>query len=448
MSPGSDLAARLGTLLERRVGVACLQGQSIEELAGTYGTPLYLYDAEKLADQYQRLRRTLPDAIDIYYSVKANPHPRVIGVLVQQGAGCEIASAGEYVLARRGGASRERIIFAGPGKGRAELEYVVSHGIGEIHLECLEEVEALQSLAKGSNTTVNVSIRINPKAALGGRLMMGGEPTPFGFEEESLAQVVREVSRCSHLNLRGVHLYTATQILDASLLLLHWQHAVEIGKQVTDLTGQPLQTLDFGGGLGIPYFAHEQELDLEAVAHGARTLIGSAKRDASLAQCRFVVEPGRFLAGPAGLYVAQVRSVKTCRGATFVVLDGGMNHHLAASGNLGQVIRRDYPIVNLSRDSADQATVVVVGPLCTPIDTLGRKVTLSRPRPGDLVGILQSGAYGLTASPLNFLGHSTPAELLVGKGKCELITPRGVTFEQSSLECVARSVMSGGSKSV
>jgi diaminopimelate decarboxylase len=430
MKSGLNLSVRLTeTLFEHRDGAALLHGLSIENIAATHGTPLYLYDSDLFVRQYQRLRRALPDAIDIYYSVKANPHPRVISVFVGQGTGCEIASGGEYALARRAGAAAERIVFAGPAKGREELEYVVSNGIREIHLESFEEMETLEHIAEQGNTKVDISIRINPSAALGGGLLMGGQPTAFGFEEETLREVVQAIKGCTHLKLRGIHLYTGTQILDAESLLTHWHHAVAVGKQFADLAGEPVQTLDLGGGLGIPYFAHEQELDLDVLATGARTLMDSAKVDPRLAHCHFMVEPGRFLAGPAGVYVARVRSVKTCRGTTFVVLDGGMNHHLAASGNLGQVVRRDYPIVNLSRSSStDPTTVVIVGPLCTPIDTLGRKVTLSRPQPGDLIGILQSGAYGLTASPLNFLSHPTPAEVLVGDGTCEVITARGVTF--------------------
>jgi diaminopimelate decarboxylase len=425
-----DLGARLAeTLFEYRNGTAMLHGLSIEDIAATHGTPLYLYDSDVFVRQYQRLRRALPEAIDIYYSVKANPHPRVVSIFVGQGAGCEIASGGEYVLARRGGATPERIVFAGPAKGREELDYVVSHGIGEIHLESFDEVETLELVAQRLRTTVNVSIRINPSAALGGGLLMGGQPTAFGLEEEALPEALRAIQKCTHLVLRGIHLYTGTQILDANSLLTHWQHAIALGKQFSELNGGPVRTIDLGGGLGIPYFAHEKELDLEVLASGSRALMDAAKADPRLAGCRFMVEPGRFLAGPAGTYVARVRSVKTCREVIFVVLDGGMNHHLAASGNLGQVVRRDYPIVNLSRsNSTDSTTVVIVGPLCTPIDTLGRKVTISRPRPGDLIGILQSGAYGLTASPLNFLSHPTPAEVLVTDRTCEVITPRGVTF--------------------
>ena len=430
MNSPLSLSAQLGqSLFERNNGSLLLRGFAIEQVAAEHGTPLYLYDSCGFIRQYQKLRRALPDAIDIYYSVKANPHPRVISLFVQQGAGCEIASGGEYALARKAGAEPQRIVFAGPGKGREELDYVVTHGIGEIHLESFEEIAMLERVAQQRNLAVGVSLRINLSAALGGGLAMGGQPTAFGFEEEALPEVLQTVAGCPHLKLRGIHLYTGTQILDAASLLTHWQQAIAIGRRFSDLTNRPIPTIDLGGGLGIPYFPHERELDLQTLGSGARSLIDAARDDPRLVASRFLVEPGRFLTAPAGLYVARVRSVKTCRGTTFVVLDGGMNHHLAASGNLGQVVRRDYPILNLSRpDSSPEETLVIVGPLCTPIDTLGRKVTMARPRAGDLLGILQSGAYGFTASPLLFLNHPTPAEILLGDGTCEVITPRGVTF--------------------
>jgi diaminopimelate decarboxylase len=425
-----DFTKRLATgLLDRREGQTMLNGVSLEQLADACGTPFFVYDADVLVRQFQRLRRALPDAIDIYYSIKANPHPNVIRVFVEQGAGCEIASGGEYALALAAGVLPQRIVFAGPGKGRDELEFVISRGVGEIHVESFDEIDLLKRVTEDLDTVVDVSIRVNPSSALGGGLLMGGQPTAFGFEEESLVEAAKAIAGCARLKLRGLHVYTGTQILDADALLRHWGHALEAGRRLADFMGAPLSTIDLGGGLGIPYFAHEMELDLDLVATGARAIVHEAKADPRLASARFVVEPGRFLAGPAGIYVARVRSVKTCRGTIFVVLDGGMNHHLAASGNLGQVVRRDYPIVNLSRSEGDpEATVVVVGPLCTPIDTLGRKVKLPHPRPGDLLGILQSGAYGLTASPVRFLSHATPAEILVRSGSHAVITPRGMPF--------------------
>jgi diaminopimelate decarboxylase len=201
-----------------------------------------------------------------------------------------------------------------------------------------------------------------------------------------------------------------------------------MAKKTADLAQRSLATINLGGGFGIPYFAHEKELDLEALLRGASELIAEARSDRRLAAARFVVEPGRFLAGPAGIYVARIRSVKACRGTTFVILDGGSHHNLAASGVPGQTLRRDYPIINLSRESGPESTVVVVGPLCSPHDTLGRKVVMPLPRAGDLIGILQSGAYGLTASPVEFLSHPVPAEVLMRPGEYEVITPRKSRF--------------------
>jgi diaminopimelate decarboxylase len=333
-------------------------------------------------------------------------------------------------LARRGGVAKERIVFAGPGKGRDELELVVNEGIGEIHVEGFDEIQLLEEVASWAGKEVSVSVRINPRAAFGGGLMMGGQPTAFGFEEESMDQALHAISQCRHLQFRGVHLYTGTQILDAEVLLRHWEHALDVASHAAEVTGTPVATIDLGGGLGIPYFAHEKELDLSALGRGADILVSKAQGDPRLSQARFLIEPGRFLAGPAGMYVARVRSVKSCRGTTFVVLDGGMNHHLAASCNLGQVVRRDYPIMNLSRQGSDvESPLVIVGPLCTPIDTLGRKVKIPLPKHGDLIGILQSGAYGMTSSPTQFLSHPSPAEVLVGEGRQELITSRRLSFE-------------------
>jgi diaminopimelate decarboxylase len=413
-----------------RDGVATLGRGAIdaEELAKTYGTPLYIYDAEVMERQFSLLRAALPPAIEIYYSIKANPHSAVIAVLLGMGAGCEIASGGEYALARRAGAPPERIIFAGPGKGRDELEYVLTAGTQEVHVESFDEIELLEEITARMQITVPVSIRVNPSSASSGGLMMGGQPTAFGFEEEALPDAVRVLAGCPRFKLQGLHVYSGTQILDAKSLLANWKHAIELAKQMAELTEQPIKTVDLGGGLGIPYFFHERPLDLEVLCVGARDLLASAQAEPALRQSQFIAEPGRFLVAPAGVYMARIRSVKTCRGATFVVLDGGMNHHLAASGNLGQVVRRDYPIVNLSRQAEPELTVVVVGPLCTPIDTLGRQVKMPRPRVGDLLGIMQSGAYGLTASPVAFLSHPAPAELLIRGETVERITPRGKSF--------------------
>lgn len=410
-------------------GVLTVGGLSVEALAAAHGTPLYVYDAALLRRRLAALRAALPERVEVFYSIKANPNPHVVRVFAAEGAGCEIASAGEYLRARAAGCAPERILFAGPGKGEAELEEVVAGGVGEIHVESEDEIALLGRIAARQGRDVAVSIRVNPaRAVAGGAMQMGGHPAAFGIDEEQLPAAVAKLRAEPRLRLRGLHQFAGTQILDAGVLLAQWRHAVELGATLAALAGEPPRTIDLGGGLGIPYFPHEKPLDLEAVAKGAAELFASLP--AALAATRFIVEPGRFLAGPAGVYLARVRSVKVSRGATFVILDGGMHHHLAASGNLGQVIKRDYPIVNASRlGEAASVEATVCGPLCTPLDTLARKAKLAPVRPGDLLAVLQSGAYGLTASPVGFLGHPMPAEVLVDGGEARRVRERG-TFAQ------------------
>jgi diaminopimelate decarboxylase len=399
-------------------------GVPVSVLAEQFGTPLFLYDAAVLRGRLEALRAALPERVEVYYSVKANPNPAVAAVFVNAGAGLEVASGAEFLRARAAGCPAERIVFAGPGKTPRELELVVSEGIGEIHLESDEELAALASL----EAEANVSIRFNPGAeASGGAMRMGGKPAQFGFDEERLAEAVAAVRAHEQLRFRGVHMFAGTQILDAEVLVGQWRHAVEVARRAADLAGGPVATVDLGGGLGIPYFPHESALDLGAVRAAAADLFAEVEQDPAFLGTRFILEPGRFLAGPAGVYLGRVLSVKESRGTTFLVLDGGMNHHLAASGNLGQVIKRDYPILNASRpDDGPLAERVVVGPLCTPLDTLGRKVGLpATTESGDLLAVLQSGAYGLTASPVGFLSHPMPAEVLLDQGAPRLIRERG-----------------------
>jgi diaminopimelate decarboxylase len=255
---------------------------------------------------------------------------------------------------------------------------------------------------------------------------MGGKPAPFGVDEEQLDAMLDLLLSEPAIELRGLHLFTGTQILDHAVLAMHYRRGLDIARQVTTRLGRPLETLDFGGGLGIPYFPAETELDMDKLREDLRGLMAEIEEDPRLARTRLLVEPGRYLVGEAGIYITRINDIKVSRGKTFYIVDGGMNHHLAASGNLGQVIKRNFPIaiVNRLRESAPRL-VDVVGPLCTPLDTLARDTSLPHAQVGDLVGIFQSGAYGLTASPLAFLSHPTPAEVFAGNGAAVLIRPRG-----------------------
>jgi diaminopimelate decarboxylase len=398
-------------------------GRDVEGIVANFGTPLFLYNGEILRSQYGVLRKALPDVVDIYYSIKANPNPAIVRFFAELAAGLEVASAAEYEIARKAGAAVERILFAGPGKTSEELAHVVGRGIGELHVESSEELAALETL----NKPVNVSVRFNPAAeASGGAMRMGGKPSQFGFDEEEVTGIIDRVRSFPCLQLRGLHMFAGTQILDAEVLVMQWAHGIAVARKVAAHIGEPLKTVDFGGGLGIPYFQGEKALDLSHLGRAAVSLFSPLASDPLFSGTRFIVEPGRFLAGPAGVYITRVISVKRSRGARFVVVDGGMNHHLAASGNLGQVIKKDFPIHNLSRPAASPVDpAVLVGPLCTPLDTLGRRIPLPETAPGDLIAVMQSGAYGLSASPVGFLSHRMPAEVLVNAADIVLIRSRG-----------------------
>lgn len=257
-------------------------------------------------------------------------------------------------------------------------------------------------------------------------MRMGGKPAPFGIDEEMLDIALDFALSQPSIKFRGIHLFTGTQILDAEVLLGQYRKGVQIAKRVVRRCGAPLHSLDFGGGLGVPYFVHEQPLDMATLKTGLGKLEQEVTADPAFASTRLVIEPGRYLIAEAGVYLTRVLDVKISRGKKFVILDGGMNHHLAASGNLGQTIKRNFPIALATKwRRPDEETVEIVGPLCTPLDTLGRAVTVPRVDVGDLMAVFQSGAYARTASPLGFLSHPSPPEVMVQGGKARLIRKRG-----------------------
>jgi diaminopimelate decarboxylase len=401
-------------------------GVPVSDLVARYGTPLFVYDRSVIDRKLALLRETLPARFTIFYSVKANPNPAILRHFLAKGCGLEIASGGELHIALSAGCAPERILFAGPGKTEAELELALSHDIGEIHVESLLEAERIGNICRRLGKKARVALRVNPSGeAQGGAMRMGGKPVPFGVDEEILDKALDRILSEPSINLRGIHLFTGTQILDHAVLVSQYRKGLDIGRRIVDRIKRPLHTIDFGGGLGIPYFSNEGELDVDQLKEGRAGLFYEIENDSRFEGTRFVVEPGRYLVGEAGMYLARVNDIKISRGKKFLIVDGGMNHHLAASGNLGQVIKRNFPIALLNKlqPKCDEP-VDIVGPLCTPLDTLARDVELPIADVGDLVGVFKSGAYALTASPLGFLSHPGPAEVLVENGQTRLIRRR------------------------
>jgi diaminopimelate decarboxylase len=424
----ADVAALLAKYFphsgaELRLG----DGVPISALAAQHGTPLFVYDRSVVDKKLSQLRGALPASFSISYSVKANPNGAILRHFLANDCGLEIASAGEYVQARNAGCPPQKIVFAGPGKTPAELDYVLARGIGEIHAESELEIERLGGICRRLGKRADVALRVNPtEDAQGGAMRMGGKPAPFGIDEERLDSAVDKILAEAHLNLCGIHLFTGTQILSSDILVTQYRKGLDIARGVARRLGRPLRTLDFGGGLGVPYFSHEAELDMTAVREGLQMLMAETRPDSSLAGTQMMVEPGRYLVAEAGIYVTRVNDIKISRGKKYLIVDGGMNHHLAASGNLGQTIKRNYPLALLTKlqDVACEE-VDVVGLLCTPLDVLGRSVKLAQAEVGDLVGILQSGAYARSASPLGFLSHPAPPEIWVDGASDTVIRRRG-----------------------
>jgi diaminopimelate decarboxylase len=390
-------------------------------LARRFGTPFYAYAPEVFRRKLDRLRRAFPFA-DVHYSLKANPNPAVVACMVGSGAGLEIASGGELALALACGCPAGRIIFAGPAKRDDELAAAIAARIGEFHAESFTEIDRLALQARDTERAIRVALRVNMgEVARSGAIVMAGGPSPFGIDEERLPEAADLVARSPGLSFAGLHFYAGTQILDADVLLELYAACLERAADTSRATGLPLATIDFGGGFGVPCFEKDCELDLESIAGPAEALVSEYGLKPGFERTRYILEPGRYLVAEGGLYAASVLDVKASRGAVFLILDGGMHHNVAAAGHFGQIIKRNFPIVNATRLGSEPDTVYqIAGPLCTPLDTLGRDVLLPRAEIGDIIVFFLAGAYALTASPVRFLSHPEPAELMVEHGQARI----------------------------
>lgn len=387
-------------------------GQPISQLAGTIGqTPFYLYDRAMITRRVSELRTQLPDQIALYYAIKANPFPPLVELLAVQTDGFDVASGGELALALATGIPSARISFAGPAKTDAELQAAVQAGV-VIHVESAHELTRLYQFGAASGMQPQIALRINPAFSLKAAGMhMGGGPQPFGIDEEQIPAVIAQMTDYD-LSLRGLHIYAGSQNLHAEAIIAAQSASFALAQRLMAHTTTQLHFLNIGGGFGIPYFAGQQPLDIAPIA--AALYEHQIACRAQLGAVRIILELGRYLVGEAGVYVCRVIDRKISRGRTYLLTNGGLHHHLAASGNLGQVIRKNYPVVNACRVAdGERECVHVVGPLCTPLDVIAEDVTLGSAAIGDWIAVLQSGAYGASASPQRFLSHLPAQERLV-----------------------------------
>jgi diaminopimelate decarboxylase len=389
-------------------------GVPLTELVARAGrTPFYVYDRKLISERVSSLRQQLPSAIHLHYAIKANPMPAVVQHLAQLTDGLDVASLGELRIALDTGIAPQNISFAGPGKSNDDLAAAIGAGV-IINMESAGELDRITRIANQTGKRPRVAIRVNPDFELKtSGMKMGGGPKPFGVDAERVPAMMQDVL-VRELDFQGFHIFCGSQNLKAEAIIEAQTNTFELAQRLAEHAPAPLRWLNIGGGLGIPYFPGEERLQLQPIADNLQQLLHQYQD--SFGNSEIVMELGRHLVAEAGLYVCEVIDRKESRGEVFIVTNGGLHHHLAASGNFGQVIRKNYPVCVGNRvlpvNSADQEMVSIVGPLCTPLDILASKVMLPTMQPGDLVVVYQSGAYGLTASPLGFLSHPAAAEIL------------------------------------
>ncbi|QIB67537.1 pyridoxal-dependent decarboxylase, exosortase A system-associated [Kineobactrum salinum] len=390
----------------------CLQvhGQPLTALAERAGDrAFYAYDSEVMTRRVQELRALLPADIELHYAIKANPMAEVVAHMAGLTDGLDVASAAELTTALATGTPPTEISFAGPGKSATDLRDAVDAGV-IIILESSTEMHRVAALAAGTGRRPTVAIRVNPDFELkASGMKMGGGPKPFGIDAEQVPAVMAELATLP-LDFVGLHIFSGSQNLRPEALIEAHDKTVELALRLAAAAPYPIRWLNIGGGLGVPYFPGEQPLELAPVMANLQGLLGQIKT--GLPQARVVMELGRYLVAEAGLYVCRVTDKKESRGQLFLITNGGLHHHLAASGNFGQVVRKNYPVCIGNRVTGEvHENVTIVGPLCTPLDLLAERMELPAAEIGDLVVLFQSGAYGYTASPHHFLSHPPPLEI-------------------------------------
>jgi diaminopimelate decarboxylase len=388
-------------------------GIPLPRLAQRVGaTPFYAYDRGAITRQIAGLRRHLPQSVQLHYAIKANPMPALVQHVSALVDGLDVASAREMMVALDTGRDPATISFAGPAKQRDELSRAIAAGV-VINIESEHELETTIESAHAIGSRAKVAVRVNPDFELkSSGMKMGGGPKQFGIDAERVPALLARIGSAAGLAFEGFHIFSGSQNLRADALVEAQRKTLELALRLSAAAPAPPRSVNIGGGFGIPYFPGEKPLDIAAVGASLGTILPGFQRQ--LPGTKVVLELGRYIVGGAGVYVCRVVDRKVSRGEVFLITDGGLHHHLAASGNFGQVIRKNYPVAVGTRIAGGPRELAsVVGPLCTPLDLLASQMDLAKADVGDLIVVFQSGAYGRSASPLGFLSHPEPLEILV-----------------------------------
>ena len=374
-------------------------------------TPFFAYDKEEISSRIFELRSNFPNEVKIHYAIKANSYPPLLKYISNQIDGLDVASKGEIEIALNSGMDPINVTFAGPGKRKLELDYAIRNGV-TINLESKNELNECLKIGKSLNIIPKIALRINPDFKLKSfGIEMGGGSSQFGIDVDQVPELLRFI-KTKEIKFMGFHIYNGSQSLNEKHLIEMISNSFNLAKNLANQSSIDIKTLNIGPGFGIPYFMGEKDLNMKKIGNSFSAFHNDWKK--SFPNSEVILELGRYLVGSCGMYVCAVVDKKISKGKTFLITDGGMHHHLAASGNLGQIIRKNFPIFNAEKISeGDREVVDIVGPLCTSLDVLGAKVEIGKAEIGDYIVILQSGAYAYYASPADFLSHPRPLQILV-----------------------------------
>lgn len=396
-----------------------ISGLAANAIIEKWGTPLFIYDAETIKNKYNYLRKNLPAGVDIFYAMKANPNLALVKQLVNLGAGVEVASEGELYACKKVGVDPKNIVFAGPSKTFEDISMAVEMGIYALNAESVGEIERINEIARSKKTVMDVELRINPEFEVAGAAVnMGGGSKKFGIDSESISAAIAQVSPLKHIRLQGIHIFAGTGIQNSEGFLSNLENCFKLAEEM-NRTHFKVLSIDFGGGIGIPYSDEDSGLSIEGISDKISGMIEKypfIKENGT----RLIAEPGRYLVGQSGIYITKVIDKKHSRGKDYLLVDGGAQHLLRPA-----LLAQGQPTFNLSKKQEKFQPYDVGGSLCTSIDFLGKDLLLPEDSAeGDYIGVFCSGAYGYTESMPFFLSHDVAPEILVHNGKSDVVRPR------------------------
>lgn len=403
----------------------------VRAVAGRFQTPFFLYSVDVIRERMRSLRGAFGNLFQLAVSLKANPNPMLLKKLAGDVEWVDVASLGEFYLARLAQIPASRMLFIGPGKTIAELEVVIGESIGLLVVESLEEMSHIERISRALGKRTNVLLRINPDfGRVSAGMQMSGVASQFGIDANELGVAMDLLKRLEHVCFKGIHVYLGSQMLDAVALANNFRSVLALANAVRDLYALPVSVIDFGGGFGVPYFPHEKPLDIETLGREVIELLAKDAAALRAQGCTFLIESGRFLFADAGIYVCSVLYKKKSYGTQYLILDGGSNFHSSLSG-LGKIVRANFPFYSVPGHSGEVSVVKaqqpgfhLAGPLCTPLDILARNAPVEHHDCGDFIVFEKAGAYGLTFSQEKFLSHTSICELAFDRGHVEVIKRR------------------------